>query len=72
MRAAVDRIENGFAILIVCDNNKVVIQLPVFFLNDVREGDIVDIIVTRVEAATGVAREKTREIIAKMDKRPIG
>jgi|WetSurMetagenome_2_1015567.scaffolds.fasta_scaffold238717_2 hypothetical protein len=63
MKAAVDRIDEGIAILILCDNDKTIILLPSFLLPDVREGDIVDIRVVRDKMGTIDAREKSIKMI---------
>ncbi len=59
MKAVVDRIEDGTAILDLCEGGGTIIRLPLFLLPDAREGDIVDLIVTRDEAGTATAREKS-------------
>jgi Protein of unknown function (DUF3006) len=67
MKAAVDRIEGGVAVLVPCDDSGTTIRLPHILLPDAGEGDIVDLIITRDEAGTAAAREKSRNLVAKLD-----
>jgi hypothetical protein len=67
MKAAVDRIEGGVAVLIPCDDSGTIIRLPHFLLPEAGEGDIVDLIITRDEAGTAAAREKSRYLVAKLN-----
>jgi hypothetical protein len=69
MKAVVDRIEDGIAVLIPWENNGVQIRLPIFLLPDAREGDLLDIQIARDEAGTEAAREKSRNLIDKLDKK---
>lgn len=69
MKAAVDRIEGGVIVLVPCDDWGLNIRLPHFLLPDVVEGDIVDLIVTRDEAGTVAAREKSRKLVAELHKK---
>ncbi|MEI6293433.1 MAG: DUF3006 domain-containing protein [Methanomicrobiales archaeon] len=66
MKAVVDRIEEGIAVLILSGNNEASIRLPFFLLPDSREGDIVDILVIKNEAETTDARERSRKMIEKL------
>jgi len=69
MKAAIDRIEGGIAVLVLCEDSGTLIRLPQFLLPDAAEGDIVDLMVTRNEAGTAAAREKSRDLVAKLDKK---
>ncbi len=70
MKAVVDRIEVGIAVLVLCDGSGAIIRLPLLLLPDVGEGDIVELLVTRDEAGTAVAREKSRVLVTKLNKKP--
>jgi len=59
MKAVVDRIDGGIAVLILCENDETTIQLPFFLLPDAREGDLVDILVIHDIVGTTDAREKS-------------
>jgi hypothetical protein len=67
MKAVVDRIESGVAVLVSCEDSGILIRLPHFLLPDAGEGDIVDLLLTRDEAGTVAAREKSRNLVAKLD-----
>jgi hypothetical protein len=67
MKASVDRIEGGFVVLVPCGDEGTIIRLPHFLFPDAAEGDIVDLIITRDEAGTVAAREKSRNLVAKLD-----
>jgi hypothetical protein len=69
MKAVVDRIEDGVAVLILWENNGALIRLPIFLLPDAREGDLLNILITRDEVGTEAAREKSRNLIDKLDKK---
>jgi hypothetical protein len=69
MKAVVDRIGDGVAVLILWENKDALIRLPIFLLPDVREGDLLDILITRDEVGTEAAREKSRNLIEKVDKK---
>lgn len=70
MKAVIDRIEGSIAVLVLCEECGTIIRLPDFLLPGAREGDIVDLLVTTDEAGTAVARKKSRNMIAKLDKNP--
>ena len=69
MKAVVDRIEDGIAVLVLCEGGGTIIRLPLFLLPDAGEGDIVELLVTRDEAGTAVAREKSTNMVDKLAKK---
>ncbi len=69
MKAVIDRIEGSIAVLVLCEERGTVIRLPEFLLPGAREGDIVDLLVTRDVAGTAAARKKSSNMIAKLDKK---
>ena len=69
MKAVIDRIENNILILVLFDNNGTVVQLPVFLLPGAGEGDIVDLLISLDEAGTTTAREHSRAMVTKLDKK---
>jgi hypothetical protein len=69
MKATVDRIEGGIAVLIPCEDGGTVIRLPYFLLPGAGEGDLVDLIVTRDEAGTAAAKEKSSNLVAELHKK---
>jgi hypothetical protein len=69
MKAAVDRIEAGIAVLVLCEDPGILVRLPHFLLPDAGEGDIVDLVITRDKAGTAVAKEKSSDMVAKLYKK---
>lgn len=69
MKAVIDRIENNIIILVLFDNNRTVVQLPDFLFPGAGEGDLVDIVITLDEAGTTTAREYSRAMVTKLDKK---
>lgn len=63
MKAIVDRIDGGIAVLILCENNETIIKLPHFLLPGAGEGDCVNILVTMDGVGTKKAREKSRKMV---------
>ena len=64
MKATIDRIEGKIAVLITQEDIPVVFNLPVSFLGDAREDDIIDIAITRDPETTvtfGSTGEPLRE-----------
>ncbi len=68
MKAVIDRIEDGIAVLILCEDHGTIIQLPDFLLSDGKEGDLVDLVITWDESGTKASREKSRELIDNLGK----
>jgi hypothetical protein len=66
MKAVVDRIDGGIAVLILCENDETTIRLPFFLLPDAREGDMVDILVIRDIVGTADAQEKSIKMVKKV------
>jgi hypothetical protein len=68
MKASVDRIDGDIAVLVLCDEKGSIVQLPVFLIPGVMEGDLVDLSVTIDKAGSVAARENTSKIIEKLNK----
>jgi Protein of unknown function (DUF3006) len=70
MKAAVDRIEGGVAVLIPCEDETQRLHLPVSALPpDCREGDIVTILVEPDWEATREAKGRTASLIDRLKRR---
>jgi hypothetical protein len=70
MKAAIDRIEEGIAILIPLDDDTERIRLPVSSLPPgCREGDIITLPDDRDEAATTGAKDRVSNLIRKLQDR---
>ena len=67
LRATVDRIEGAFAVLVVDGNGKrEYINYPISLLENVAEGDILDIAITKDETATAATRKRVASMIEKL------
>ena len=68
--ATVDRIEGELAILLLRCDEKVNFNLPVVFLAGIKEGDVVNITITKDVVATDEAKERVSSLIEKLKKKP--
>jgi hypothetical protein len=66
MKAVVDRIEQNLAVLLLKPDEKIEFTLPSEVLQGIKEGDIVDIAVSKDEPATREARAKSTELAEKL------
>lgn len=69
-RATIDRFEDGWAVLLLVEDETIEFELPVCLLPcDCQEGDILDIHITRDTEATDEARERVAGLIEKLKKK---
>jgi len=66
MKATVDRIEEGIAVLLVRPEERLRIHIPHELIPDAAEGDIVEITVCRQEREIGDAKERVSSLIEKL------
>ena len=66
MKATIDRIEGSLAVLITHESNPVTFNIPTSFLGDCREGDIIDIAITRDPESTKSAKVRVSSLIEKL------
>jgi hypothetical protein len=66
MKAIVDRIEGDLAVLLLEPDEKIQFTVPSLVLPGMKEGDIVDIAVTRDETATCDAKSMSTDLIHKL------
>jgi hypothetical protein len=66
MKAVVDRIEENLAVLLLQPDEKIQFTLPSEVLPGIKEGDILDIVVSKDEPATREAKAKTIELAEKL------
>ena len=67
MKATIDRIESGIAVLVSREDVNVRIQLPVSVLPaGSREGDILSILLERDDVATAEAKAETASLIGRL------
>lgn len=70
MRATIDRMEGGIAVLVSRDDPDVRITLPVSVLPPgSREGDILSITLERDDAATAAAKAETAALLGHLKQR---
>lgn len=70
MKATIDRIEEGVAVLISTDKEPVRMTVPVSVLPPgAKEGDIVSIAIDREEGATAASKDRVSSLIEKLKKR---
>jgi hypothetical protein len=70
MKAMIDRIDEGIAVLIPRDDETLRLMLPVSVLPpDCREGDIVTISIGRDDGATREAKDRSASLIDRLNQR---
>lgn len=70
MKATIDRFEEDVAVLIVRGDVPTVIHFPEWLLpEDCREGDILDITITRDVEGTEAAKKRVSDLIEKLKKK---
>lgn len=69
-RVSLDRVEEGFAVLLLREDESIRFTLPVSLLPaDAREGDILEITARRDVEATEAARQRVAERIGRLRRR---
>jgi len=67
LRVTIDRIEEGIAVLLVRDEEKIKINVPLTLLPEgSKEGDILDIAITRDVQETDAAKERVSSLLEKL------
>jgi hypothetical protein len=69
MKASIDRIEKDIAVIIFQEDTSVILNIPLRHLPKVKEGDIVDITITKEESATEDTRQRVTLMIEKLKKK---
>ena len=67
--ATVDRIEGELAVLLLRGDEKIKFNLPVVFLAGIKEGDVINIAITKDAVATDEAKERVVSLIEKLKKK---
>jgi hypothetical protein len=66
-KVTIDRIEKDFAVLLVRDEERIKINIPFFLLpTGSKEGDILDIAITRDVQETEAAKERVSSLLEKL------
>ncbi len=72
MKATLDRYEDGWAVLLLREDESIEFELPACMLPcECREGDILDIDITRDVEATREAAERVSGLIEKLTKKNV-
>lgn len=66
MKATIDRIEGPLAVLISNEITPVTFNIPISFLGVCREGEIIDIVITRDPESTKAAKVRVSSLIEKL------
>ena len=67
MKATIDRIEEGIAVLISAEEEQVCMTVPVLLLPPgAKEGDAVSIAIDRDEEATAASKDRVSSLIEKL------
>ena len=66
MKATIDRIEGSLAVLISQESNPVIFNIPTSFIGDCREGDIIEIVITRDPDSTKAAKVRVSSLIERL------
>jgi hypothetical protein len=70
MKATIDRIEGKMAVLLMGEDGKTRVNVPLILLPEgCREGDILDITIVRDEKATRETKEQVSSLIEKLKKK---
>ena len=67
--ATVDRIEGELAVLLLRGDENIKFNLPLIFLAGIKEGDVVDITITKDAAATDEAKERVSYLIENLKRK---
>jgi len=66
MKATIDRIEGSLAVLISNESTPLTFNIPTSFLGDSREGEVINIIITRDPESTKTTKARVSSLIEKL------
>ncbi len=70
MKATLDRIEGDMAVLLIRDDESIKLDLPLVLLPEcIREGDILDISITKDEKATEDSKARVSSLMERLKKK---
>jgi hypothetical protein len=70
MKAVIDRIEGDLAVVLLGENGKFKLNIPITFLPaDCKEGDVLKITIERDMAATEQTKERVSSLMEKLKKK---
>ena len=69
MKLTVDRIEGELAVLLMQEDEQIQVHLPLKVLPPVKEGDILEVTITKDAPRTEETRERVSNLIEKLKKK---
>ena len=70
MKAVIDRIEENLAVLLMGEDGSIKVNTPLILLPDgCREGDVLDISISKDEKATVEAKKRSKNLIEKLKRK---
>jgi len=73
MKAVIDRIEDGIAVLLMGEKGEIRVNFPVSLLpEECKESDVLSIVIERDPQATDKAKERTSSLMEKLKKKSEG
>jgi hypothetical protein len=69
MQAVVDRIEGDRAVLVVQGGGGTIVEMPLHLLPPVREGDVLEICIAKIEGAAEEARSRVGGLVEKLKRK---
>jgi hypothetical protein len=73
MKAVIDRIEGKLAVLLMGEDGSLKVNMPLILIPEgCKEGDVLDIAITRDEKATVEAKDQSKSLIEKLKRKGQG
>lgn len=70
MKAVIDRIEGKLAVLLMGEDGSLKVNMPLILIPEgCKEGDVLDIAITRDEKATVEAKDQSKNLIEKLKRK---
>jgi hypothetical protein len=70
MKAVIDRIEGKLAVLLMGEDGSIKVNMPLILLPEgCKEGDVLDITISRNENATSSAKDRSKSLIEKLKRK---
>ncbi len=70
MKVVIDRIEGKLAVLLMGEDGGIKVNMPLILLPEgCKEGDVLDITISRNENATTIAKDRSKSLIEKLKRK---
>jgi len=70
MKAVIDRIEGDLAVILMGDDGRIRVNMPMILLPEgCRESDVLDIAIKKLKNATEDAKDRTKSLMEKLKKK---